>query len=364
MKSVKLAVVSASTALSVIAVGTAVTGAEEAKVSACAAAENKASVSKENAAAAQANVDKKIIEITSADPDVIHSMRELEQVKSALEAAKWELGAAEDLNDESKPAGKALQAVLDRKLMNALSATSKARQSFKRAELALHQSKENRIQSEINGIGVGINSDERLELENNLDKALRKMSEADEGLSEALLALTFITQDIIDDKAEVEKSQEKRHEVAGKYIAQAKAAIEAAKPLIEAAETYSKISVGNALEAAKQNPEVLKDEEEAKRLNDQAVLDQKAAEECVADEAAKADKNQAETGKDNSTNGQGGKGVGKEKGENEDQGDGDNNQDSEGNSKFFGILAAVLGGLGLAGLVAYFMPMIMKFFIR
>ncbi|VVH29089.1 hypothetical protein [Corynebacterium diphtheriae] len=198
MKSVKLAVVSASTALSVIAVGTAVTGAEEAKVSACAAAENKASVSKENAAAAQANVDKKIIEITSADPDVIHSMRELEQVKSALEAAKWELGAAEDLNDESKPAGKALQAVLDRKLMNALSATSKARQSFKRAELALHQSKENRIQSEINGIGVGINSDERLELENNLDKALRKMSEADEGLSEALLALTFITQDIPD----------------------------------------------------------------------------------------------------------------------------------------------------------------------
>ncbi|CAB0541578.1 hypothetical protein CIP107525_00609 [Corynebacterium diphtheriae] len=35
MKSVKLAVVSASTALSVLAVGTAVTGAEEAKVSAC-----------------------------------------------------------------------------------------------------------------------------------------------------------------------------------------------------------------------------------------------------------------------------------------------------------------------------------------
>ncbi|VEJ67332.1 hypothetical protein [Corynebacterium diphtheriae] len=78
---------------------------------------------------------------------------------------------------------------------------------------------------------------------------------------------------------------------------------------------------------------------EAKNLNDQAVLDQKAAEECAADEAAKADKN---------------------------QGDGDKNQKSEGgsNSKFFGILAAVLGGLGLAGLVTYFMPMIMKFFNR
>ncbi|UEB41427.1 hypothetical protein [Corynebacterium diphtheriae] len=59
MKSVKLAVVSASTALSVLAVGTAVTGAEEAKVSACAAAESKASASKEKAAAAQAYVDKK-----------------------------------------------------------------------------------------------------------------------------------------------------------------------------------------------------------------------------------------------------------------------------------------------------------------
>lgn len=328
MKSVKLAVVSASTALSVIAVGTAVTGAEEAKVSACAAAENKASASKEKAAAAQANVDKKIQEITSADPDVIQSMRELEQAKSALETAKWELVAAEDLNDESKPAGNALQALLDRKLMNALSATSKARQSFERAELALHQSKENWIQSGINGIGVGINSDERLELENNLDKALGKMSEADEGLSAALLALTFIKQDIIDDKAALEKSQEKRHEVAEKYIAQAKAAIEAAKPLIEAAETYSKISVGNALEAAKQNPEVLNAEEEAKKLNDQAVLDQKAAEKCAADEAAKKE------------------------------------EKSEDNTKFFGILAAVLGGLGLAGLVAYFMPMIMKFFIR
>ncbi|MCM0077380.1 hypothetical protein [Corynebacterium diphtheriae] len=255
-------------------------------------------------------------------------MRELEQAKSALETAKWELGAAEDLNDESKPAGNALKALLDRKLMNALSATSKARQNFERAELALHESKENWIQSGINGIGVGVNRDERLEIENNLDKALKKMSEADERLSAALLALTFIRQDIIDDKAAVEKSQEKRHEVAEKYIAQAKAAIEAAKPLIEAAETYSKISVGNALEAAKQDPEVLKAEEEAKKLNDQAVLDQKAAEKCAADEVAK-------------------------KGEK-----------SEGNSKFFGILAAVLGGLGLAGLVTYFMPMIMKFFNR